>query len=159
MFYIKKENQDSIRYTLGKDCKASVTIENVNKNGQLENVASNIPQYPEIKSGLYKNKNKKFPTIQKTVNDLQMLGDFLLTETGLRFHLSHSQVMNKEMEHSLIFCSYIGLTILASSERWHCDENFFFFQYTLKYTLIYHFLSTGKKVDFFFIKSGKKADD
>ncbi len=67
-----------------------MTIENVKKNGQLENVASNFPQYPEIKSGLYKNKNKKFPTIPKTVNDLQILGDFLLTETGL----SHSLVMN-----------------------------------------------------------------
>ncbi len=38
----------------------------VKKNGQLENVASNFPQYPEIKSGLYKNKNKKIQSWYKS---------------------------------------------------------------------------------------------
>ncbi len=93
VYYSKKENQDSIRYTC-KDCDESVTIENFKKNGQLGNVASNFPQYPEIKSGLYKNNNKKLPTIPKTDNDLQIYGDFLLMETGLRLLLSLSLVMN-----------------------------------------------------------------
>jgi hypothetical protein len=63
VYYIKKENQDSIRYTC-KDCNGLVTIENVKKNGQLEDVAPNFSQYPEIKSEI-KTKIRNFQLYRK----------------------------------------------------------------------------------------------
>ena len=85
-------------------------------------VAQNLPQFETIASGLYKRRNKKFLTLPKLVSELTIDGDYKLTEVGNRFLLSQTKIKNgSNDEHVLIFCSDVGLKVLAESKRWHAD--------------------------------------
>ena len=97
------------------------------KIGEVGIVAAKFPQFTEVQSGLYKNRSKIFPTLPKKVQDLILEGDYLMTEAGQRFLLSHATHRNtrqKNDETSVIYCSDIGLSILASSKWWFSDGTF-----------------------------------
>ena len=93
--------------------------------GDVDTVASLFPQYETVASGLYKRKNKNFPPLPNLVSELSIDGDFKLTECGNRFLLTQTKINNNgKDEHVLIFCSDIGLKVLAESKRWHSDGTF-----------------------------------
>ena len=70
-----------------------------------------MPQFETIASGVYKNRN---------------YSDYNLTEVGNRFLLSQTKVKNgSNDERVLIFCSDVGLKVLAESKRWHVDGTFY----------------------------------
>jgi hypothetical protein len=90
--------------------------------GDVDVVAENLPQFETIASGLYKHRNKKFPTLPKLVSELNIDGDYKLTEVGKR---TQAKVKNgSNDEHVLMFCSDVGLKVLAESKRWHADSTF-----------------------------------
>ena len=101
--------------------------------GNIDMAAAKFPQFEDKQSCLYKNRSKQFSPLPKTIDELKIFGQFLVTETGLRFFLSHTKEKNKvlrnkkrveEMEHTLTFVSDVGLQVLAASKRWHSDGTF-----------------------------------
>ena len=56
------------------------------------------------------------------MSKLNVNGEYELTECGNRFLLSQTKIENAGVdEHVLIFCSDVGLKVLAESKRWHSD--------------------------------------
>lgn len=62
--------------------------------GSVDVAAAKFPQFEDKQSCLYKNRSKQFPPLPKTIDELEIFGKFLLSETGLRFFLSHSKEKN-----------------------------------------------------------------
>ncbi len=72
--------------------------------GDVNVVAENISQFETLASGLYKHSNKKFPTLPKLVPELNIDGDYKLTDVRKRFLLTQAKVKNgSNDEHVLIF--------------------------------------------------------
>jgi hypothetical protein len=70
-------------------------------------------------------KTKTLQTLPKLVSELKINDEYMLTEVGNRFLLSQTKIKNgSNDEHVLIFCSDVGLKILAESKRWHADGTF-----------------------------------
>ena len=68
-----------------------------------------------------------FPTLPKSLQDLIISGEYLLTESGQKFLFSHGTYRNtrqKTNETSVIYCSDVGLSKLAGSNWWFSDGTF-----------------------------------
>lgn len=90
----------------------------IRKVGDMEILAKAVPQYENISGGLYKEKAKVIPVIPDTIEEIVIKDDWAMCEDGKRSFLLFQD------SSMIIFCSDVGLKILAKSTRWQCDGTF-----------------------------------
>ena len=93
----------------------------IKKLQDMKVVADSVPQFYNIQSGLYKHKSKTIPPLPKSRHDIKLKDEWVLCEDGQRRFLVEQDQEELEM---IIFCSDIGLKILAESIRWNADGTF-----------------------------------
>ena len=128
-------------------------IKSKDGNLDLNEVASNFPQFSQIQSTLYKNRLNCFPKLPTKIEDIKIEGEWSKTVNKEDFLVS--QVKNKK-DSAIIFCSKIGLEILSKAKRWHSDGTFetspeFFYQF-----YIIHGYYQGKMLTISILLDNKK---
>lgn len=84
-------------------------------------VASALPQFPSVRTVLYRERRKRFPTMPPTRADINLDGQWTLTSDGQRFLLAED---GEGASKLLIFASTRSLQELANAETFHVDGTF-----------------------------------
>ncbi len=86
----------------------------IKKLQDMKVVAEAVPQFYNIQAGLYKHKAKTIPPVPKSDDDIELKDEWIMCEDGQRRFLVEQIQEKREM---FLFCSDIGLTVLAGSKR------------------------------------------
>jgi hypothetical protein len=89
--------------------------------GDAELTAQQFPNLISVKSSLYNEQRKVYPSLPKTLNELIITGQFNKTILDARYLVQDVKVVE---ERIVVFTSDTGIEILCKSKRGHDDGTF-----------------------------------
>ena len=89
---------------------------------ELSEIAINLPQFPVIKSSLYRGRMTKYPSLPQTIQDITFVGDWTRTIQGEDMLLADSG--DNHPERIIIFSTKKNLEILCNSDCIYLDGTF-----------------------------------
>ena len=92
-------------------------LQTVNQDGERDAVAAQLPTFSSVKSSLYRSRQKKFPTLPRRREDINLDGEWSQTQTGENFVAHH-------VDDMIIFTTDENLRRLSSAKTLFMDGTF-----------------------------------